>query len=532
MPITTKHRYLLPLILFFALVIRSIGLNHYPALNPDEAALGYNAYSILTTARDEHGHFLPLHLLSFGDSKPAGYTYLAIPFVAILGLTPLAVRLPNLIFSILSIYFIYRLVILSTKDRTLALISALILSFNPWHIHFSRGAWEANTALSLVLLATLLVQSRRIFPASIIFVLSTYFYHSARIYAPLLFFYLLYLQLRSRSISFKSLTSPAIICILLAVPVLYSFATSGGASRFSGVGLFADTGPLNRSEELLNQDASTSLDKRLIHNRRVQYLLAWTDKYLWHFNPNFLFVDGDTVPRSKSPEVGQFHLLEFIPLLIGIPALLHISRPFFNLTLFLTLISPLAASLTFQSPSALRALPLVIPLTIFISAGYRQILLVIARYSRPLSTTALVLLSSVWLYFNIYYLDSYFIHQEKRYPFAWNSRFDQAVAYLQDHSASYDHIYFTNHYDQPYILYLFYTKYPPRQIQSQIKLTTPDHFGFSTVRQIDNITFGIPHWDSIPEHSLIIAGNETMPISPASTILFSNQQPGFNIYTK
>src|SRR3989339_553796 len=109
MPITTKHRYLLPLILIFALVIRSIGLNHYPALNPDEAALGYNAYSILTTAKDEHGHFLPLHLLSFGDSKPAGYTYLAIPFVAILGLTPLAVRLPNLIFSILSIYFIYRL---------------------------------------------------------------------------------------------------------------------------------------------------------------------------------------------------------------------------------------------------------------------------------------------------------------------------------------------------------------------------------------------------------------------------------------
>jgi len=54
-----------------------------PHLTPDEAALGYNAYSILKTGRDEHGQFLPIIFKSFGDYKPGLFIYLTIPFVAI-----------------------------------------------------------------------------------------------------------------------------------------------------------------------------------------------------------------------------------------------------------------------------------------------------------------------------------------------------------------------------------------------------------------------------------------------------------------
>jgi len=106
------HKYLLVIILFTAAILRFYNINSYPSLNPDEAALGYNAYSLLKTGKDEHGASWPLHFKSFGDYKPGGYVYLAIPFVKVLGLTPLAVRLPNLILSILTIYFLYKFVFL------------------------------------------------------------------------------------------------------------------------------------------------------------------------------------------------------------------------------------------------------------------------------------------------------------------------------------------------------------------------------------------------------------------------------------
>ena len=45
------------LIIILASVLRLYGISRFPAgLNADEASLGYNAYSLLQTGRDEHGH--------------------------------------------------------------------------------------------------------------------------------------------------------------------------------------------------------------------------------------------------------------------------------------------------------------------------------------------------------------------------------------------------------------------------------------------------------------------------------------------
>ena len=86
------------LTLILAATLRLWQLSQNPVhLTPDEAALGYNAYSILKTGRDEWGQLLPVVFKSFGDHKPGLYIYTAIPFVALLGLTELAVRLPSAI---------------------------------------------------------------------------------------------------------------------------------------------------------------------------------------------------------------------------------------------------------------------------------------------------------------------------------------------------------------------------------------------------------------------------------------------------
>lgn len=251
-----------------------------------------------------------------------------------------------------------------------------------------------------------------------------------------------------------------------------------------------------------------------MHNRRVLYALSWLEKYTSHFNLNFLFIDGDQVPRSKNPEMGQLYLIELPLLLYGIVILLRhqSSKALKYLVIAFLFISPLASSLTFQAPSALRALPMVIPLSILIALGLSQVLSI-----KNIAIKLLIYLS--YFLFIFYYLDSYYNHAPSRYSFAWNRGFSEIIPFIELQKDNYDHIYLTDKYDQPYILYLFYSRYNPFEIQNQIELTPPDQFGFSTVEKIDNITFKIP--DKIPSGSLVIDASD-----------FQLSGESFKIYTK
>src|SRR3989344_6943662 len=80
-----KKNLLIFLVILLVFILRFYHLNLTPpSLYWDEASLGYNAYSILKTTRDEHGKFLPLtNFEAFGDYKPPGYIYAAVPSIAI-----------------------------------------------------------------------------------------------------------------------------------------------------------------------------------------------------------------------------------------------------------------------------------------------------------------------------------------------------------------------------------------------------------------------------------------------------------------
>ncbi len=535
------HKIILPLILVVAFLIRFVDISNTPALNPDEAALGYNAYSLIQTGKDEHGVSWPLHFKSFGDYKPGGYVYLAIPFIKLLGVTPLAVRLPNLILSILTILFLYKLVLLFTKNYSLSSLTAFVLAVSPWHIHFSRGAWESSAALSFIMIGTYFffksIQSKFIknFSFFLVFYIgSLYIYHSARLIAPLLGLSLCILYFKFLFKKLPQILIPLFFAAVLVFPVLFSFLNNGGTTRLGGVGLSADQGPINRSNELLNQHQSLSLPIRIIHNKKVLYLISWAQKYSSHFDLNFLIINGDEVPRSKVPENGQLLLIDFVFLLVGLIFTIK-TKIFANKTkifLFLFLfISPIASSLTFQAPSALRALAMIIPLSIFIAGGIFSFIEFIKKYRIYRYISILFIL--IYAYFAAYYLDSYFFHYAKRYPFAWQYKFDELVPFVESQKNEFKNIYITNKYDQPYILFLFFSKYPPTQIQSQIKLTTPDKYGFSTVIGYDNYHFGTIDWNQIPNNSLVVASDETITGGELiKTINFSNGQPAFKIYQK
>ena len=143
------NKYIFVIIIFLSVFLRFYKLSSIPpSLYWDEASLGYNAYSILKSAHDEHGKLLPLtYFAAFGDYKPPGYIYATVLPIAILGPSEFAIRFPSAFFGVLTVIITYFLAKKFFENKTIALWSAFLLAISPWHLQFSRGAFEGNLGL-------------------------------------------------------------------------------------------------------------------------------------------------------------------------------------------------------------------------------------------------------------------------------------------------------------------------------------------------------------------------------------------------
>lgn len=482
------------LILVLASILRLWGLVNAPAgFNADEAAIGYNAYSILKTGKDEYGNFWPLVFKSFGDYKPGLYVYLVMPLVAILGLSELAVRLPNAILGIATVWLIYLLAKKLFRSEAVGLVAAMLLAISPWHIHFSRGGWESNAATFFLSLGVYLFikfkeDQRYFFGSMLAFLAAMYVYQSPRLIVPLLlvgFFLPLANKLKS---SYYRLILPSLLLIVIALPLVWQFIGGEGVSRFNGLSFLADPGPTSRLEQLRGEHQEAySWSTKLVHNKLTAYLPQLFRHYLDHFSPDFLFINGDEVARNKVPETGQLYLIESIMLLIGLYYLVKEGGSGWSIILVWLIVAPSAAALTFQTPSALRGLNMIVPLSVISALGLVKIL---ATFNQRLVKIILAVVIVVSLSFELsHYLESYLVHYPKRYPDAWEYGFKEMVSKLMKYQDRFDKVVITDRYDQPYILVLFYEKYDPSQYQPQAHLTQRDKFNFGTVRSFDKYQF-------------------------------------------
>ena len=528
----TKNKILLIIIIVLAFLLRFWKLDTYPAFNADEAALGYNAYSLILTGKDEHGNSWPIHFQSFNDFKPGGYVYIILPFVKVFGLNEWSVRSPNAILGVGTVYVLYLLTFILFKDKRLSLISALSLAISPWHIHFSRGGWEVNTAAFFMLFGVYLfikfIKNKQSLPlrgnnwknllfSFISFGISLYTYHSARLIVPLLGLGLLVIYWKELDI-FKNLKKYLIYFLLFLLflsPLIYDFTKGSVSSRVAGVGLFADPGPISRIEEQRTEHGNfKSLPARVIHNKFVNFGLAFLENWSEHYHGLFLFLSGDDIQRNKVPETGQMYLLDAVWLAIGLLwTVKNIKNKGVQFVLYWLIIAPMAAALTFQSPHALRAQNMVIPLVIISSLGLNQAINWIysrKRYAQIFIIGLVIVIS--WSY--VRYLHMYWVHMSKEYPYSSQYGVKELVTYLKENNKTYKDIIITDRYDQPYILYLFYTKYDPAKFQKDHTLTARDGYGFSTVRDFSNLHFYSVKFEEMRTeypNSLIIGTPEEIP---------------------
>ena len=151
----TDHKYtiLFSLILVFGTLLRIIQLGKVPGgYQMDEAYGAFNAYSLFHSGIDSTGHSYPVYFESWGGGQNALNSYLMLPLMLFTGgrITPLVVRLPQVIIAVLSLVSIYFLM-KEILNASAGLWAMLLLSVCPWHIMMSRWGLESNLAPGFLL---------------------------------------------------------------------------------------------------------------------------------------------------------------------------------------------------------------------------------------------------------------------------------------------------------------------------------------------------------------------------------------------
>ncbi len=510
MKIFKNKKLILVGIIILAFVLRFYRLGSFPAFNADEASIGYDAYSLIQTGHDQHGNAWPVSFQSFNDYKPGLYVYIVLPFVKVLGLTEWAVRIPNALIGVASVYLIYLLVkeLFGKEKETFPLIAALFLAISPWHIHFSRGGWEANTATLFLMVGVLFFvkyfnfekKPRYYLVYSILaFIAAIYTYQATRVISPLLGLGLVVIYRKEIFKNLRPFFTAGIIGVILLVPLFLDFAKGNVLSRAAGVGLFADPGPRSRVEEQRGEHIIvSSLVGKVLHNKVVNYSLAFLENWTTHFHGEFLFLSGDAVQRNKVPETGEMYLVDIAFLSVGgILLLKKKSSKGVQVLAMWIILGPVASALTFQSPSALRAQNIVIPLMIVSAYGSFGIYEFIKKKAKTknMLLVGTFMMAGLLIWNFARYEQMYWVHMAKEYTYSSQYGVKELVDFVQKNQDKYKKILITDRYDQPYILFLFYMKYPPAKFQMEHNLTSRDQFGFSTVSSFGKYYFSSIKFD-------------------------------------
>lgn len=515
-----KHTLLFSIVLL-AIVIRFVRLGEVP-VSPDwdEVALGYNAYSILKTGRDEFGTRLPLVLRSYDDYKPPLYAYLSIPSIALFGLTVQAVRLPSAVFGVLAVLGTYILVVelfaLSAHFRNvrdhLGLLSAFLLSISPWHIQFSRIAFEANIGVTLNIWALVcffkgLKSPRMLFVSSFLFGLALYAYHSERIFVPLIVIALAIL-FRPELVKIKrAVVTSAIIGFLVVLPLVPVLFNPTTLTRLRGTSAFIDpTTLLSRSVQKLIHDQETGNPWGIVFdNRRVVYVQKLIDNYLAHFSVRWLFLTGDN-DRHHAPDSGLLYLWELPFLLWGIYRVFGSDRRTAAFLFSWFLIAPVPASPTSEVPHAIRTLNFLPTFQIFTALGVYQFLLFLRERKTVLWKIFGLGVYGIALFFTVRYFNLYFVHLNREFSQYWQYGYRQAVEYVRAREDQYEKIVVSTKLEQPHMFFLFYLKYDPSLYLSQGGTQSG---GFAEVRnRFDKYEFRPLDWNiEVTDGSTLYVGH-------------------------
>lgn len=388
-----KKNWILILILFFSFLIRIFNIStNPPELFSDEITHVLSARTIIQTGHDINGK-LNLYLYNRLKLGAPVYGYIAATSTFIFGDNIPAVRLPAVLAGTLTVFLIYQLCFLFTKNKTVALLSAFIAAITPWNIYFSRIAWEPSLILPFILSGILAFYSginskgkNKIILPYIIFAIAVYGADALEFLAPVFLIVLIIINFKKvwseKNIHVKGL----LVFILLLVPYFLVVANN----------------PLKYGRSLKISTFATGVNTKNIE--------VFAHNYFAHLSPTFLFEKGDPNLRQGTGSDGVLYWAIMPFVLIGlIYSIINVRKRDCLFLLIWFMIFPLGGSLTNDGvPHATRTLigdPVFI---ILFAVGYSLVLSFIKSKKYKIILNSLLILTLLLEF--ITFANSYFIY--------------------------------------------------------------------------------------------------------------------------
>ncbi|MEK7517264.1 MAG: glycosyltransferase family 39 protein [Patescibacteria group bacterium] len=498
-----KKYLLLLIIVILAAILRFWQLGIIPTgVTHDELGYIYNSYSIAKTGRNVFGEFLPFLTWMNQGGWPflPVPIYFSIPFFWLFDLSATVGRLPSAILGVADVLLIYILIKQIFNKTSLALLSAFFLAISPWHLHFSRSAYDPNFALFFYLLGTVIfiseIKSKRmpIFSA-VFFWLAIFSYRAMNI----IFFPLVIILIWYGIVALKAKYKQLIILLLGVFVVVVSlvFAITTNGKRYISEASIVNQAKMQ--EELDNQirDAQGPLFlRRIFLNKPVYIVSKLRENYVKAYSPEFLFLYTDPSKIYSIWSRGRIYFIDIIFIVLGTVYLYAINKKGAFFITSLLLIGGLPGMIG-GTPYSARNLLLSAVFPVFSAGGVFFLL------NNPFLIKFKTIIIATVILTYVYLLGSYLFDYYGRYALyggeAWVKSLKDLSLLITENKKTHDKIIVGQTSFGDLIQYAFYTKIKPSDVQNAWQKRQADigeSFSIDnvifTTRCLDNKTGGLP----------------------------------------
>ena len=482
-----KSSWVLLGIIIVAIVFRFVWLGSVPpGVTNDEASYIYNAYSLWKTGHDITGAYLPLSINLDNSFSPVP-AYLIAPIVGIFGLSAFTGRVLMATTGVLLVYLLYLLGKRISGQESIGLAAAFVLAVMPWHVHFSRTAYEAPLALFFYVLGMYLFLSKKslrwIIVSFMCFLLGFYSYHATKLFFIAFFPFLLL----GRYHFFKGSLRQMVGFSLAAIAIVVSFLV---VMQYQHVnrGVIFLWNEMPRIQAIVNGERKLTLPPSrltpLFINKGATFLRMVRENYLEAYSPQFLFLYGEVGGLASiygTLNRGVLYLVELPLLLLGMTQLhRYVKKPLLYMIFGGFFLAGLPSALVNDKSYAVRAIMMIPFLALFIGTGISDS---VSRVKKiPQLPKYAVLVGMILLYG--YAIGSYAFQYFNRYPVyaaeSWFTSIRDLYSYIATKEQTGYAIQMANPGDL-LIQFAFYGKIDPDLVRKVYKEPNP--------KQMGNITF-------------------------------------------
>lgn len=463
------------LVVFLAAALRFSYITYNPpSLNWDEVSHGYNAYSILTTGKDEWGVAFPIIFRAYGDYKLPVYIYLTTIPEKLFGLNAFAVRLPSVLAGIGTVIFTYYLTLELFKKKNLAVLASFLVAVEPWSLFLSRGAFEANLSLFFIVSGIYfflksLRKAGSLVTSVILLGLSVWTYNSTRVFVPLILAVLIFLYRgellaifrKNKALFFSSLS----ILVFFFIPMFVQLLQPVGQARYGKVSII-DSGAIAKIDAARASSKLPSLLNRAINNKVTYFATSFLKNWISHYSVGFLFSKGGSNYQFSIPGRGIIYWPDVLPIAVGLLWLV-IKRSRENIVLLAWFIlASIPSAVTNEAPQVLRAITMLPTPMIITGIGISEVAGWLNRKAK-ISVTLVTAFYAVLIFgFLENYLTDYFTNYRMNYSWSWQYGYEQVVDYVRAHYSEYDKIITTKNYGEPHEFFLFFLSWSPAKYRN------------------------------------------------------------------